>query len=216
MMVIEYLKNPEIEKQLNSAPEYRKAGLTSLRRPRESELGTDLITYVKDAKAEGGIREEVKNRIVEGVVIARNPGPISEQGLPERFNEWLIGEAGVVKNYGKDILDGLTEEFVEHRKKGTIHAIEITPEVLRTLGVTGETLEIKVSWTDSPMIAHIGDYLTDGGYSISKFDMEKTYEPMVKPNGSVRASDGPSFFGSDQSSQAKKLEPKDEGKHPSP
>ena len=51
---------------------------------------------------------------------------------------------------------------------------------MEILGIKGDTLDIKVSWSPEPMKAKLGDFLTDGGYSISAHDMHSTYEPVMK------------------------------------
>lgn len=104
-------------------------------------------------------------------VIARNkdmlPGSI--------YNEWPISLDVAVKNYGQDTIDNLTTPNSAHKKLAIITAIELTPDIMAELGLNGDTLEFTVAWSSEPMIAKIGDYLTDAGYSISQHDM-KSYE----------------------------------------
>lgn len=75
------------------------------------------------------------------------------------------------------MIDALGHEFTLHKKKATVKAIMLTPEVMNILGVQGHILDIPVSWSDKPMQAQIGDYLTTGGYSISAHDMS-AYEKI--------------------------------------
>lgn len=167
--MIEYLKNEEIKKRLEDAPQYIKSAVTGLRK-------ISFETYVKDGNS---VRLE-STAFLPGVVIGRNPGVIGVKDGKEMYNEWPIPIETAIKNYGKEAIDNLTEEISYHKKIATIQAIEITEEVMKLLGVEGDTLKIKVDWSPDPMIAKIGDYITNGGYSVSKHDMEKTYE-IVKP-----------------------------------
>lgn len=87
--------------------------------------------------------------------------------------------ATAVKNYGQDVVDGLTpDQFTNHKKKALLKGVTLTSEIMGMLGVSGDTLEIKVSWSDEPMVAKVGDVITDGGYSVSQHDM-KDYEKVA-------------------------------------
>lgn len=163
--MIDYLQNEQVKNMIENAPQYQKSALTGLRKVK-------FTTYVKDGNS---IRIE-STPFLPGVVIARNPGVIGELNGQPLYNEWPISIEVAVKNYGQDVVDSLTEEITEHKKKATIKAIELTQEVMHTLGVKGDTLPIKVSWSPDPMLAKIGDYITDSGYSISAHDMKTTYE----------------------------------------
>jgi hypothetical protein len=175
--VIEYLNNPAVSGALKAAPAYRKSALTGLRAPSPDEIGAPFPTFVKDGD---GVRQESSNVVTPDVVVARNPSPIGRgPDGREIYNEWLVPRPTAIKNYGKDAIDSLdTNAFTSHRKTGTIRAIELTPNVMKALGVEGDELAIKVSWSSDPMIAKVGDFLTDGGYSVSKHDMSSTYEPV--------------------------------------
>lgn len=168
--MIEYLKNLKVAELIANGTVYRKSAKTDLRKPYAAEIGTALITYVNDGNS---IRQESSSIILEDSIIARNLVAISENV----FNEWPISTDTVFKNYG-DIK--LTEEFSSHKKKAIVTGIKLTREIMKLLGVKGETLEIKVDWSETPMIAKLGDTLTAGGYSISKYDM-RDYE-IVKQN----------------------------------
>lgn len=181
-MTIEYLKNETVAKLINDGEVFQKSALTGLRLPTESEIGQDMITYVNH---EGQIRKESSTKITKDVVLAKNLNSIglNEQGK-EVFNEWPIPMVTAVKNYGQEVVDNLSHEtFTNHKKKATLKGIVLTPEVMTLLGVSGDTLEIKVSWSDEPMMAKVGDVITDGGYSVSKHDMQD-YE-KVSLNKSV-------------------------------
>jgi hypothetical protein len=173
MSAIEYLQNTQISTLINQANAYQKSERTSLRLPHTSELGQEFITYVKDGQ---NIRKESSNIVSNEVVVARNSTLLGlNQEGQEIYNEWLVPRATVVKNYGQDVLDSLTEEFTQHKKKATVKAILLTQEVFDLAGVAGDTFAIKVSWSEEPMLAKLGDYLTSSGYSISAHDM-KGYE----------------------------------------
>lgn len=182
--MIEYLKNEAFQKHMEqSGAEYQKSAETLLRKPKVSE--TSLTTYVDD---NGALRKEANSEITPGAVIARNDGVIGELDGEPVYNEWVIPEETAIKNYGSEVIDSLsTSEFSAHKKKATIQAVELTSEVMDMLGQSGDELAIKVSWSDEPMIAKVGDYLSNQGYSISKTDMAKTYEavnPTTQNNSS--------------------------------
>ena len=97
----------------------------------------------------------------------------------------MVEEDIVAKNYGATTLGQLTEDFQPFRKEATIQCIPLTSEVLQELGVEGDTLAIDVSWSDEPMLAQKGDFLTSGGYSISAHDMASTYVRQDQTNTMV-------------------------------
>lgn len=175
--MIEYLKNESFQKHMDeNGQEYQKSAETLLRKPKISEKS--LTTYVDD---NGSLRKEASSEITPGAVIARNDGVIGELDGEPVYNEWVIPAETAVKNYGSEVIDSLsTSEFSAHKKKATIQAVELTSEVMDMLGQSGDELAIKVSWSDEPMMAKVGDYLSNQGYSISKTDMAKTYE-LVNP-----------------------------------
>lgn len=173
--MIEYLNNVEVKGLIDNAPSYQKAALTGLRNPQPNELGKQFTTYVlKD----GLLRVESNNTVTDDVVVARNPGVIGQIEGKDIYNEWLVPKVTAIKNYGESVVSGLGTEITEHKKQATIQAVEITPEILKTLGVEGDVLNIKVSWSSEPMVAHLGDFITDSGYSVSSNDMKNTYEPV--------------------------------------
>lgn len=177
LKMIEYLDNEKFQNHLKeNGKEYRKSAETLLRKPKVSE--ESLVTYVDD---QGALRKEAESEITPGSVIARNDGIIGEIDGQPIYNEWVIPAETAEKNYGSEAIDSLsTSDFSPHKKKATIQAVELTSELMDMLGQKGEELPIKVSWSDKPMIAKVGDYLSDQGYSISKTDMQKTYE-VVNP-----------------------------------
>ena len=167
--MIEYLKNEEIKKLFEGAEVYQKKDLTGLRKPNREEIGKILVTYVKDNNQ---IRKESEAIIENNKLIARNPGFIGKnKNNEEIFNEWTIEISTAVKNYGQEVVDSLTEEFSFHKKQNKIKAILLTQQIMDLLGANGDILKIKVSWSDQPMLAKLGDYLTNGEYSISAHDI---------------------------------------------
>lgn len=174
--MIEYLQNEEVKALIDKAPSYQKSALTGLRNPEPSELGQGFTTYVLK---NGELRVEATNTVSEDVVVARNPGVIGQLDGKDVYNEWLVPKATAVKNYGEGVVSGLTNEFTEHKKQATIKAVELTPEIMDKLGIEGNVLNIKVSWSPDPMVAHVGDYITNGGYSVSSTDMKNTYEAVA-------------------------------------
>lgn len=166
---MEYLNNKAVAELINDGIEYRKSAQTALRLPKAEELNKDMPTFVKDGDS---VRQESLSVVTSNNVIARNLQPIGKDSQGnDMYNEWPISKEVVIKNYGQAVLDNLTEEYSNHKKIQTIKAITLTPEVMDILGVNGDTLDIKVSWSDTPMKAKLGDCLTSGGYSISKHDM---------------------------------------------
>jgi hypothetical protein len=171
--MIEYLLNETVAKKIDEANEYQKKEKTLLRLPKKEEVSKEMVTYVKDGEQ---IRVESNTVVTDHSIIARNMGVIGNIAGEDIFNEWLISKEVAIKNYGEEIINNLTESFSEHRKVGKIKAILLTGEIMDLLGEKGDLLKIKVDWTDKPMEAKIGDYLTNQGYSISAEDMRKTYE----------------------------------------
>jgi len=176
-MSLDYLANQEVKELVSNGNTYQKSAETLLRLPKDSELGKSFNTFVKSGD---DVRVESTNTIGDNVV-ARNKEPIGKDASGANvYNEWLIPKATAEKNYGAEVISGLSsEEFSSHKKKALLKAIELTPEIMEKLGVKGNVLEIKVSWSPEPMIAHVGDHITDGGYSVSKHDM-KDYEVVAK------------------------------------
>ncbi len=170
--MIAYMENQKTAEMIENGQVYRKKEQTLLRKPFFEEIKTTMITYVK---SENGIRKESEAIINEDHVIARNNQPIAQINGNYVYNEWPIHSSVVIKNYGQEVYEKLTSDFVPFHKKATVKAVLLTQDILLQLGVSGNVLEIKVSWSEQPMLAHLGDYLTSGGYSISQEDM-KAYE----------------------------------------
>lgn len=172
MDAIRYLDNQALNLHLEQhGKTYRKTAETLLRLPSPDEIGKTLITLVKDGDF---IRQESSLSVAPSHILARNPQPIcTDSNGNDIFNDWAIEQSTVVKNYGQATVDGLTHQFVGHKKLATVQAIELTGKIMELLGVTGETLLIQVEWSKEPMVAVTGDYLTSGGYSISQHDMRQ-------------------------------------------
>jgi hypothetical protein len=169
---INYLGNTDVKAMLDASPDFRKNDETLLRWPKIKEVNTVLHTKVFSGC---GIRIESSATIDADSVIARNPKPLEVGfGEEEVFNEWVISAKTVLKSYGQTALDHLSTEFKPFKKQATIKMIKLTKEVMQILGQNGDVLPIAVSWSPDPMIAHVGDYLTSAGYSISA-DQFNTY-----------------------------------------
>lgn len=185
-LAIPYLENQEVKALLECAPRYTKAALTELRLPTLEELGQELLTYVRDESQPEGVRVESRNTIASSHVIARNPGVVGVLDGREIANEWLIERATAERNYGGDVVGSLGTSFTSHRKVATVGMIPLDRTVLDLLGVSGPELAFPVSWSEHPMVAREGDFLTDAGYSVGAHEME-TYvrvEPVVENNSS--------------------------------
>lgn len=176
-MSIDYLKNDSIMALFVNAKKYQKVELTGLRLPKDNEMGQEFITYVKDSDTHSqGFRQESVNTVTNQIVVARNATLLGYDSQGKAiYNEWLVAHFTIIKNYGKDVFDNLSYEFTFHKKKATVRAILLTQDVLDFAGVEGNILPIQVSWSPDPMMAKIGDYLTNDGYSISAHDMS-SYE----------------------------------------
>ena len=174
---MKYLENSTISALIASAPAYQKTALTLLRLPIPAELGSALETWVKDGE---GVRRESINTISPDSIIARNPGAFFREGTPV-YNEWIIARDIAIKHYGQNVVDGLGATFSEHRKQNLTRMLLIDEQVMDALGVHGDRMEITVDWSDEPMIAQRGDYLTCGGYSVSAHDKESTYAMASNP-----------------------------------
>ena len=157
--------------------EYRKVATTDLRRPLASEVGKVLDTYVFDVETQK-LRVEISTSISSTSVIARNSGSIGVDASGPVFNEWVVSQEDIAEKYEEGVLDKLSTVFSPHQKRQTVKAIPLTQALLDELKIHGDTLVFGVSWADTFMTAKVGDFLTDGGYSISQHDMAKTYERM--------------------------------------
>lgn len=175
---MKYLDNPTVAALVASAPAYQKTALTQLRLPTPAEHGSPLETWVKEGD---GVRRESTNTIAPDSIIARNPGALFRDGAPV-YNEWIIARDIAIKHYGQEVVDGLGATFSEHRKQNLTRMLLIDEQVMDALGVYGDRMAITVGWSDEPMIAQRGDYLTCGGYSVSAHDKESTYTLAGNPN----------------------------------
>lgn len=177
-MDISYLDHPNfINKIEQQGLIFRKKEKTGLRLPRAQELGQPFPTFVKSGDK---IRRESVSVINRNSVIARNAEIVGkdEEGA-DIYNEWLMPTETAIKNYGAEIIYGLSgNNFSYHHKKILVKAIEITPVILEELGSLNDSLNIKVNWSIEPMVAKLGDFLTHEGYSISAHDI-KSYEVVA-------------------------------------
>jgi hypothetical protein len=163
---------------------YQKKQTTALRFPSSEEIGQTLITY---KSVDGVLIEESRTIISEENVIARNLKIIGRESNGDPiYNEWQIPIDVAIENYGIDAYFEISMTFKEFKKIATITAVKLDSSLCEYLGGENDTLYLKVSWSDSPMIAHVGDYLTSGGYSIAKANMEDyeecdglTFKPSV-------------------------------------
>ncbi len=171
-----YLENATIRSLFSNAKSYRKKAETLLRLPHPAEIGQAMTTWILQ---EGHRVQESQSMVNTNHVIARNPQLLIPTQGEAFYNEWPIDRATVAKNYGATAVEQLTTTFQGFKKKALVQGITLTHEILKTLGVEGDTLSITVSWSDQPMIAHVGAILTDGGYSISEQDMQ-AYEEIVE------------------------------------
>lgn len=183
MTGIKYLDFPEVRNLFQFAETFKKKGFTLLRLPDQGEIGETRSTYVADSTDPRGYRLESTYTIKEDTVIARNPEvigvlppPLSDLDEPEVYNEWPITPDVVIKNYGQDVYDSLKPYiWASAQKLATVTALRVTRPLLDIFHIDGDTLPIAVSWSPDPMYAKIGDYITTGGYSIARKNMEDYY-----------------------------------------
>lgn len=133
----------------------------------------ELVSYVK---VNGQIVEEdVRNKLGDDKVVARNPEPLGELNGKVVYNEWLVEKDVWMKNYGVEP----TDTFEPYERIESIKALVITDEILEILGSTdGETAKISVSWNPSGMTVFKGGVLTDGGYGIAPDEFNSTYKKV--------------------------------------
>lgn len=188
MKSVRYMEFEDIAKKVREGKLYQKVAPTLLRRPRSEEMGSTVVTWVKDAQIR--IRKEAESQIQESSVCARNEEVIGYDEAGEKiFNEWVMPESVVERNYGLAELKELGPEYAGFKKKTKVLAAPLTQEILSLLNIQGEVLHIKVNWAHEPMVARLGDYLTSEGYSISEHDM-KSYAEVVSVSVSVSDSIG--------------------------
>lgn len=174
MNPIAYLNHAAAANLFDSATVYTKKETTALRRVSPAEIGATLITYKASAEDARGYTQESEAVLTEDHIIARNTARLlgTDETGQSVYNTWPIPTATIIKNYGDAVLASLTGEFQEHRKKATLRAVPLTAALLEAFGAApGEPLAITVSWSDKPMFAHEGDFITDQSYSVSKADM---------------------------------------------
>lgn len=177
-MSIDYKLNARVMSLFNNAPTFRKLEKTYFRHPRSDEIGKTLITYVKNPDGVG-YRKEAEIKIPDNRLMARNDYLVGISPAGEKiYNEWTKPYSEVIKSYGQEAFNSITNEYQPFQQICPIRLLKLTPEIMELLGVTGDRLEIKVTWSPSPMIALVGDYLTENGYSISQVDVNLQYEEL--------------------------------------
>lgn len=175
---VAYMDNAQVAALVMAGRTYQKCAQTALRKVRDDEIGQTLVTYVKTTDGTG-VRKESESVLDQSKVLARNNNVIGvDEAGQDIYNEWPMSIETAVKNYGQDVVDSLSDTtFSLHKKKAKLQAVVLDRNILDILGVSGDVLHIKVSWSDEPMVAHLGDFLADGGYSVSLHDM-KDYEAV--------------------------------------
>lgn len=187
VMPVAFLTFDAVQSELEVAPKYRKMEETQLRLIRTDEISKKFVSYILDENQT--IQRETKNTMTTTKVVARNP--IALDHVKDIYNEWLIEMDEVVENYGRDTLEALTYTFSNHTKIKPIKAIPITPAIMTLFKKAGAVddnnlIHIMTPW-GRKMKAQENDFLTEGGYSISKHDM-KAYIPYREDPPSTSAS----------------------------
>lgn len=177
-MKIDFKKNPEIMELISKAPLYRKMEKTFFRKPKDSEIGQMLVTYVANPSGVG-YRKEAEIIIDGSRAIARNNLILElNDGIP-LYNEWTKPYSEIKEAYGQECIDSLTDEYQKFSQIKPIRLLKLTPQVMEVLGLKDqEVLLIDVAWSESPMIAVIGDFITANGYSISQVDVQMQYKKI--------------------------------------
>jgi hypothetical protein len=172
---------------LNKATKFQRTGPVFIRKVRPDEIGTKLVTYIKDI--ESGLPKIEGEGVIlsEGMFILRNPKPIYTPKNTKHdepiFNEYVSNDLPyMIKNYGQNIVDELTYEFQLKRKKGQFQAILITKELfqkfvqLDCVDADGR-IHIAVDFKPAFMYAYQGGWLNSSGYAIGADEM-LNYEPV--------------------------------------
>lgn len=178
-MKIDYKKNAIVMEMIKKAPLFTKNATTFFRKPKPEELGTTIFTYVKNPDNDG-YRQEAQAVICGSRVIAKNGYVVAynESGEPI-YNEWTKPVNEIILGYGQDCIDSLTYEYKEFKQIRSIRMLKLTPEIMEILGLGGhKKLLIDVIWSVEPMVALIGDYITENGYSVSQMDVKLMYQEI--------------------------------------
>lgn len=177
-MKIDFKKNPQVMDLIAKAPYYKKLEKTFFRKPKVNEIGTSLVTYVANPSGVG-YRKEAEIVIDGSRAIARNNLILEMIDGKPLYNEWTKPYSEIKESYGQECIDALTDEYQEFSQVKPIRLLRLTPEVMGMLGLKGqEVLLIDVAWSDNPMVALLGDYLTANGYSISQVDVQMQYKEI--------------------------------------
>lgn len=178
-MAIDYKKNRELMDMFSSAPTFKKLEKTYFRLPKAEEVGKKLTTFVINPSGVG-YRKEAEIDIPANRALARNDYlvGVSPEGS-KIFNEWTKPFSEVIESYGQKAFDSLTHEYQSFQQIKPIRLVLLTAEIMALLGLMGHTeLPIEVAWSKEPMVAHVGDYLTENGYSISQVDIKLQYKKV--------------------------------------
>lgn len=180
MKSVDYKKNSNVMELFKGAPFFKKVEKTYFRLPKVDEVGKKLITYVVNPDG-NGYRKEAEVNIPENRVLARNDYVVGVNASGEKvFNEWTKPFSEVIESYGHDAFNSLTHEYKPYTQIKPIRLLLLTAEVMALMGLMGHNeLPIQVAWSEEPMIAYVGDYLTENGYSISQVDIKLQYEKVV-------------------------------------
>lgn len=177
----------ELQSMLAGATKFQRTGPVYIRKVHPDEVGTTLITYIKDIKTDLPKVEGEGVTLLEGMYILRNPTPIYTRKIAAHeeplFNEYVSNDLlYMVKNYGQKTVDELTTVFQLKRKKGQFQAVKINEEMFQqfvALDCVDEErrIHIAVDFEPGVMYAYQGGWLNSSGYAIGEEEMNN-YEPV--------------------------------------
>jgi hypothetical protein len=175
----------ELQSMLGGATKFQRSGPINIRKVRPDEVGTTLVTYIKDIKTDLPKIEGEGVTLLEGMFVLRNPTPIGTAHGEPLYNEYVSNDLVYMKkNYGENTVAELTTEFQLKRKKGQFQAVKITEEMFQQfvkLGCVDKEgrIHIAVDFEPYVMYAFKGGWLNSSGYAIGEEEMAKNYEPIL-------------------------------------
>jgi hypothetical protein len=173
MKVIKYMTMPVVVALIAVAPVYRLRGETELRKPRHRELGLPYILFAPIS--DPPFYEQTRAaKLSNATYIARDPSKALGYmpGGTTIYHEWIMYAPGIIRAYGKEVLDSLGPNFTRHRRRSVIQALEVTHDLLELLGVfDSDCMMIDCGPNSSPLTVYRGDFLTDSGFPISAEEM---------------------------------------------
>ncbi len=176
---VEYLENLAVKCLVESAPSFKKSAVTELRLPTQEELSVEnptIKTFIVDKETKE-IKLEQETPVTANKVISRNPNAIGEINGNKIYNEWPQEIETAIKSYGEEAIDSLSFFFKPYKKVAAVKIVKLDERIMDHLGIAGNILKAKVSWSENPMIAEVGkDFITSSSYTLGEVERETTYD----------------------------------------